>query len=296
MSTRIFFVPSNASQSEAKVRRLIKHKMTAMRLATGYRLNQLSVALYCRSRHMISKCLYTAEPNNFTESLRVLHRQIDAELKSQRRSYKAKRYAYGYPYQALHVLRVFGARSTEDRWDAYGLSDILGESDRVLDLGANCGFMSLYSVYRTGCQADCVDINPFMLNIGGHCAKALRVDSRMRFIESGVDTFDTTRKYTVIFSFAAHMTEDGQHQPDLVSYLRRIGSWMEPNGLIVFETHGYDSESSAVRNAMDEIQQDYRLERTTELFGGQRELLLLRKQGVGARCDAKSSQPLGDAV
>jgi len=131
-----------------------------------------------------------------------------------------------------------------------------------------------------------------MLNIGQHCAKTLGVEHKIKYIHSELDRFAAAKKYTVIFSFAAHMTEDRQHQPELLAYLRQIGSWLVPGGIIVFETHGYDAATNAVGDAMAGVQDEMAIVRRERIFGGQRELYVLRRNEEGGkdRCDSDQSR------
>jgi len=254
----------------------VKNKNTQFRFFLAYRINALSIRFLHLSHALVSRHLYPLERESYTAELVVLHKKIQRELRAQRREYNRHRYAYGHPYQGLATLGVFGARSTEVRWNKYGLQKFLKPHYTILDIGCNCGFMSLYSVFRVGCKADAVDINPYMLNIGRHCAELLRLQEDIRFICSDFTKFKAERTYDVVFSFAAHHTEDGQHCPNVRDYLARIHSLLAPDGLLVFESHGYDIENTEFRRQMQDAETLFQVVQQKSLFCGQRELFYFR--------------------
>jgi SAM-dependent methyltransferase len=252
-------------------------KVTQARLAMAYNMNRFGHRIVHRARKTVRRCLYVSEEDRYSSGLVTLHKKIDIELRRQKKEYKSLRYAYGYPYQGLATLGVIGARSTEDRWDAYGLQAYVTSQDTILDVGANCGFMSLYSVFRTGCRADCIDINPYMLNIGRHCADLLRLDGHMGFIEGDFNDMEIECKYSLVFSFAAHQTEDGQHCPTLRNYFERVHKLLRAGGHLVFETHGYDADNAEFQQSIMSIGDMFALEEKRSLFHGKRELYYFGK-------------------
>jgi len=252
-------------------------KLLQFRFALAYRCNSLAIGLLQRSRSLITGRFYAFETESYVADLTGLHKKIDQELKRQRKEYKCLRYSFGYPYQALNTLGVFGARSTEDRWATYDLSKYITTEQTILDIGCNCGFMSLYAVYRTGCKADAIDINPFMLNIGRHCAEMLRVDDHIRFICSDFAMYQEERQYGVVFSFAAHHTEDKRHRPDLPAYFERIHRLLLPGGLLIFESHGYDANNPEFQQRIRSMGDLFDIQEHRLLFGGNRDLFYFRR-------------------
>ncbi len=142
----------------------------------------------------------------------MLHKKIRHELDLQRREYDSYSYFHGYPYQSLGILQVFGERGTEERFDAYDLANLIKRSDHVLDIGCNCGFMAIYAAFRTGCSADGIDINPYMIRVGQHCADYLQMSDRVKLIAQSFLDYKAERPYSVVLSFATHWTDDKNYR------------------------------------------------------------------------------------
>lgn len=187
-----------------KARRLIiensKYRANFARL--GFLLNRLAFRLAGLSRECVRFMNHhvTHEDSDwFMHGLPELHRRIDQTLQKQRAEYGDYYYFYSQPYQALGVLGVYGERSTEERFEAYGLRDLIRPEDRVLDVGCNCGFIALYTSFRTGCRVDGVDINPYMIQIGNHCAEYLRISDRVKLLAVRIQDFAALAQYSVLF-------------------------------------------------------------------------------------------------
>src|SRR5690606_15064264 len=118
---------------------------------------------------------------------------------------------------------------------------------------------------------------PYMLNIGRHCAKMLDIDDLIHFTCMDFKAFQSTRSFDVVYSFAAHYTEDEQHRPDLRQYCERIHSLLEPGGLLVFESHGFDSTNEQFQSTIWTMNDLFKVEDHKKLFDGKRELFFFRK-------------------
>jgi len=258
-----------------------KNKWLQFGFAVANLSNILGIRLLHYARQLITHRFYAFEHEKYTSELVELNQKIQIELKLQKKEYPNLRYSFGYPYQGLNTLGVFGARSTEDRWHLYGLSEYLNASDKILDIGCNCGFMSIYSSYRTGCKAECIDINNHMLNIGRYCAEMMRIDDKILFINSDFTNFKNEKQYQVVFSFAAHHTEDKQHQPDLRVYFEKIYRLLSDSGLLVFESHGYDLNDPNFQENIENMRDLFDVVSHKYIFEGQRELFYFRKNNDG---------------
>jgi SAM-dependent methyltransferase len=140
--------------------------------------------------------------------------------------------------------------------------------------------MAVFSAYRTGCRADGIDINPYMINIGRHCAEFLQVGDRVRLEAARFEDFKPANKYTAIFSFAVHWTDDEQHRPDFDQYLQRLHSLLADNGLLVFESHTLDVGKKEFYEKMERQRKFYSWDGSKLLDGNKRELFIMRKRAT----------------
>lgn len=219
----------------------------------GAKLNASGVRLIWASRQCVRFMNHhvTHEGSDwFVDGLRDLHRSIDQVLVRQREEYGNYYYFYGYPYQSLSILNIYGERSTEERFDSYGLRELVRSDDVVLDIGCNCGFLALYTSFRTGCRAEGVDINPYMIEIGNLCARYLRVDDRVRMTASRIQDYAPQANFTVLFSFATHWTDDANYRVPLREHFERCAAYLVSGGRLLFETHAADVGNESFYEAM----------------------------------------------
>lgn len=246
----------------------------------GAVLNRLAFRLAGLSRscvRLMNHHVTHEESDWFVHGLPVLHRRIDQVLQKQRAEYGDYYYFYGQPYQALGVLGVYGERSTEERFEAYGLRDLIRPEDRVLDIGCNCGFVALYTSFRTGCSADGVDINPYMIQIGNLCADYLRISDRVKLSAVRIQDFAAQGQYSVLFSFATHWTDDENYRVPLREHFERCAAFLQPGGLLVFETHAADVGNMAFYEAIATFSDLFSIESKRDTDRGTRHLYLFRR-------------------
>lgn len=274
--------------SQIPVRRPItalKQLVRRAMIASAYRMHILGVALLVAARKLVrmsERHTIDATSDRFVLELPDLHRRIHAELDAQRRQYDSYSYFHGYPYQALAILDVFGERGTEERFDAYKLASLIRPDDRLLDIGCNCGFMALYASFRTGCRADGIDINPFMINIGRHCTEFLRLSERVKLMAQRFQDYSPTEPYSVVLSFATHWTDDRNYRVRLQDHLQRIHAMMGAGGLLVFESHSADVGNNEFYAALEEMRSHFSWDGHQVMANGTRELYLMRARAVDA--------------
>lgn len=246
-------------------------------------LHRLGVFLQVSARRLVrltQRHTIDATSDRFVMELPELHRKIRLALSGQSREYDSYSYFHGYPYQALAILDIFGERGTEERFDAYGLADLVHPEDRLLDIGCNCGFMALYTAFRTGCSADGIDINPYMIRIGQHCGEFLRLQDRLRLVAQPFQDYNPVQAYTVVLSFATHWTDDHNYRVRLQDHLLRIHSMMADDGLLVFESHSTDVGNAEFYAALEEMRTHFLWEGRRLMARDTRELYLMRRIGV----------------
>jgi len=247
-------------------------------------LNVIAVKFLLASRKIVSWLnahLIDDETDRRLRQLPMLHTEIQGILARQKAQYAFQAYAYGHPYQAFATLGIFGDRPTEERFDIYRLRDILGPNETVLDVGCNCGFMAVYASYRTGCRAVGIDINPYMIEIGKLCARFLRVDDRVSLAAMRFQDFSSTQKFSVVFSFATHWTDDGNYRVALTEHLARLNSFLQPGGLLVFESHCADVGSASFYAALEDVKPWFDWDGCLHSDNGRREVYLMRARSRG---------------
>jgi SAM-dependent methyltransferase len=218
-----------------------------------------------------------AESDNFVAGLPALHARINKILKRQRRDYPHYAYFSGYPYQSLGILGVYGERASEERFDSYHLANLVGRDDYVLDIGCNCGFMSILTSYRTGAKCHGIDINPYMTEIGMECAKFLKIADKVTLEGKRFQEIDGAGIYTVVYSFATHWTDDGEYRVGLKDHLMKIHTLLKPGGVLVFESHCADVGQDTFYATMEDMRSAFVWDGMQKTDNGLRELYIMRK-------------------
>lgn len=258
------------------LKQIVRHVMVAV----ASWLHRLGIFLLVSARQLVrltERHTIDTTSDRFVMELPELHRKIRRELAMQSREYDSYSYFHGYPYQALAILDVFGERGTEERFDAYGLADLVRREDCLLDIGCNCGFMALYTAFRTGCSADGIDINPYMIRIGQHCTDFLCLQDRVKLVAQPFQDYKPSQAYTVVLSFATHWTDDRNYRVRLQDHLLRIHSMMADGGLLVFESHSADVGNAEFYAALEEMRTHFSWEGRRLMAKGTRELYLMRR-------------------
>ncbi|GMV55115.1 MAG: hypothetical protein AMXMBFR6_09200 [Betaproteobacteria bacterium] len=259
---------------------LLKRLARRAMLLLAFRLHRCGIQLLVTARRLIrltERHTIDATSDLFVMGLPRLHQRIRHELALQRREYDSYAYFYGYPYQALAILNVFGERGTEERFDAYDLARMIRSDDHLLDIGCNCGFMALYAAFRTGCRADGIDINPYMINIGRYCVEFLRLQERVRLLAQPFQSYKPDQPYTVVLSFATHWTDDGNYRVRLQDHLLRIHGLMAEGGLLIFESHSADVGNPEFYAALEGMRTHFSWDERRLMAKGTRELYLMRR-------------------
>lgn len=248
------------------------------RMWLGLSFSRIALTAEWLARGMVHRCYPFLWDENYYPKLRQLHREIRHQMALQRKEYPHLIYEEGYLYQALHMLHIFGVRSTEERFRQYGLESLLSKTDRVLDVGCNCGFMLLYSAFRTGCNGEGVDVNPYLINIGWSVSQFLGLSDRVTLYAKRFQDFSPNGRYSVIFSFACHNTDDEQHRPDFDQYMQRLHDLLIDGGIVVFESHTVEVGKPEFYERMERQRHLFRWDGSRRLDRATRELFILRKR------------------
>ncbi|MBI4665273.1 MAG: class I SAM-dependent methyltransferase [Nitrospinae bacterium] len=206
-------------------------------------------------------------------------KDVENQVRLQNEEYGKYKYFFGQPYQAFATLGIFGARDTETRYREYGLGGMVSPHHRVLDIGASCGFMSIYTALMNGCRADCVEHNPYMVKIGEIVAGYLGLTGKMRFFATDVTGWEPDCRYDVVFSFASHHTDDGGHSPVLRDYMKRLWSLLVPGGALVFEGHCADYGNGVFYRDLEENRDLFSWSGSRRFPQSNRELFIMRRNG-----------------
>jgi SAM-dependent methyltransferase len=288
---------SGATPTLSKIKKFVRHSM----IVAASLLHQSGIFLIVSARKLVrltERHTIDQTSDRFIIDLPALHKKVQHELDLQRREYNSYSYFHGYPYQSLGILQIFGERGTEERFDAYELAALIKTSDHVLDIGCNCGFMTLYSAFRTGCSADGIDINPYMIRIGQYCSEYLQLNDRVKLIAQSFLDYRPERLYSVVLSFATHWTDDKNYRVQLQDHLLRIHAMMESGGLLVFETHSADVGNPEFYSALEEMRGHFSWDSCRSMARGTRELYLMRQLPrpplEGQIVDAAISGVIGD--
>lgn len=166
--------------------------------------------------------------------LQPLHDRIFTTLHLQRTHWPHS-YCSGYLYQGWEELGLCGIKPTGERLRGYDIVSTLSRTDRVLDLGANNGFLSL-ALSRHVAQVDAVELNPFLIDIGRSSAQHLGRNN-VRFILADIESWTPEGPYDAVFSLANHSTIDQRMKMDFETYIAKLFAALKPGGWLFFESH-----------------------------------------------------------
>jgi SAM-dependent methyltransferase len=158
--------------------------------------------------------------------LKALHAKIDNVFRSERQGFGGKNLLY----QSCEAIERAGQRPTSRRFEIYGLESVLKKTDRVLDIGCNCGFFALKVAGYAG-HVDGIDITPSLIRIGETVRDFLGI-SNCTFRASAFKDFKPTTNYNLILSFAVHFWLG----LPMREYGARLRDMLAPSGLVLLES------------------------------------------------------------
>jgi 2-polyprenyl-3-methyl-5-hydroxy-6-metoxy-1,4-benzoquinol methylase len=141
-------------------------------------------------------------------------------------------------YQSCEPLLIRGQRPTAARVDTYGLSSVLAPTDRLLDIGCNCGFLALHCAPFVR-EVVGIDVESRFVTMANTAQRFLGRDN-CRFVQTSFDDFHDGEPFDVIFSFAVHHWIS----MPLVAYADRLSELLRPGGHILLESQDLNSHDA----------------------------------------------------
>lgn len=176
---------------------------------------------------------------NYLMELEELHLKLKAHLKNQNEKWEHFIYSKqdGF-YQGLDKINIKGSRSTEKRFNEYNIGSLFSKNKNVLDIGSNCGFVSLYTSEFVKSVTG-VEINPFLVKISNDTKEFLNIQN-VKFVCSTFEEYDTEEKFDIVYSFANDSTIDDNTTFNFEEYVQKILFLLSSGGLLIFESQALD--------------------------------------------------------
>ena len=176
---------------------------------------------------------------NYLMELEELHLKLKAHLKNQNEKWEHFIYSKqdGF-YQGLDKINIKGSRSTEKRFNEYNIGSLFSKNKNVLDIGSNCGFVSLYTSEFVKSVTG-VEINPFLVKISNDTKEFLNIQN-VKFVCSTFEEYNTEEKFDIVYSFANDSTIDNNTTFNFEEYIQKNLFLLSSGGLLIFESQALD--------------------------------------------------------
>jgi protein-L-isoaspartate O-methyltransferase len=158
-----------------------------------------------------------------------------------------QKFGRGKLYQSFEKLQIEGQRPTEFRFRAYGLDKLLKKEHEVLDIGCNCGFLSLYvsqqvkNVIGIEYEQSLIDIANFTKEYLGY--------TNCEFYCADFNQYSTAKKFDVIFAFAVH---HWINMP-ILDYSMKLASLLKNNGFVIIESQNIQTIDKDFNEKLNEF-------------------------------------------
>ena len=168
-----------------------------------------------------------------------LHSILKNHLKEQSEKWPHFIYSkeHGF-YQGFDRIGIIGSRSTEKRFKEYNIENLLSKNKNVLDIGSNCGFVSLCTSESVK-NVTGVELNPFLVKISNATKEFLNIQN-VKFVCSTFEEYKTGEKFDIVYSFANDSTIDDNVMFNFEEYIQKILFLLSPDGLLIFESQALD--------------------------------------------------------
>lgn len=182
-------------------------------------------------------------------------------------------------YASYSELGIAGMRNTDERVALYHVAELLTKNDTVLDIGCNCGFLSL-SIAPFVKHVRGVDVVPQQIRIANMAKDAAHVQNAEFLCKNYFGSEEPqNEKYSAIFAMAVHaiVVKDNFTEEKFVN---RLLSLLEENGHLFFESTTL-KRGAALYNRLCAIFKDRGMEtvlRRTSLSGGGERMVTVMKR------------------
>jgi SAM-dependent methyltransferase len=133
-------------------------------------------------------------------------------------------------YQSNEELNILGQRPTAKRFEIYQLDNLLKLQHDVLDIGSNCGFISLKAANKVNSVTG-IEISETLVLISRITKRKLRIRNA-EFILGDFSKIEFDKKFDFIFSFAVHYWVG----LSIKRYAEKLKSLLKPNGIVLIES------------------------------------------------------------
>ena len=177
--------------------------------------------------------------NKMNGKLNILHKKLFECIDAQEKNWNSFIYAQEKKfYQGFDEIKVDGCRSTERRFNEYNIQRYLSKEKNALDIGSNCGFFTLYAS-RFLNTIEGIEINPYLVRISNYTKEYLDIENS-EFHNLSFESFESEKKYDIIFSFANDETIDGNTKFNFCEYIMKVSSLLKNGGVLIFESQAID--------------------------------------------------------
>lgn len=141
---------------------------------------------------------------------------------------------YGF-YQGFERLLLPGQRPVDERLDSYALTNLLNPDMAALDIGCNCGFLSLCIAPHVA-EICGIEIDPRMVEVATVTARYLGLDNT-RFVVGNFEDFldenvSAEPRFDLVIATAVHMHVRLQ----IDEFGRAISGLLRQHGLVLLES------------------------------------------------------------
>ena len=174
--------------------------------------------------------------------LKKLHKDLNKLRKQQVESWNSFVYCKGYFYQGYKRVGIHGIKPTEARMKSYDVYDFFNANGRVLDIGSNSGFLSIYlSDYFK--EVVGIELNPYLIRMG-ECVKNHLGVRNVNFIKADFMSYSFNNQFDAVFSLSNHFTIDGNLNMSFEDYIYKIYNLLNNGGVLFFESHNINGDDS----------------------------------------------------
>ncbi len=141
-------------------------------------------------------------------------------------------------YQQFPLLKFPGQRPTVARFDTYKICHAFRSGKRVLDIGCNTGFISLYVAPYVD-HVDGIEVNTQLVSVANQAAGILGIDN-CTFHNTKFEDFTSPLQYHTIMSLAVH-----HHIPlSFEQYFKKIDAMLLLGGIFILESGDLTAKDS----------------------------------------------------